>query len=88
MTPSSVAGTQIIRIFGRSIPAEPRIAISAAVAADTGLAVIAAEPKELTFVHIDGTIDPDTLGKLGGQFGIPNVEMPPVSRPAEKTEPK
>ncbi len=54
----------------------------------TGLAVIAAEPKELTFVHIDGTIDPDTLGKLGGQFGIPNVEMPPVSRPAEKTEPK
>jgi len=54
----------------------------------TGLAVIAAEPKELTFVHIDGMIDADMLGKLGGQFGIPKVEMPPASKPAAKTESK
>ncbi len=54
----------------------------------TGLAVIAAEPKELTFVHIDGMIDPEMLGKLGGQFGIPRVEMPPHPTPAGKTEAK
>ena len=54
----------------------------------TGLAVIAAEPKELTFVHIDGLIDPDMLGKLGGQFGIPKVEMPPESKATGKAEHK
>lgn len=54
----------------------------------SGLAVIAAEPKELTFVHIDGMIDPEMLGKLGGQFGIPKVEMPPQPKAAAKTEAK
>jgi hypothetical protein len=50
----------------------------------TGLAVIAAEPKELTFVHIDGLINPEQLSELGGQFGIPAVEMPPRSKQAGK----
>lgn len=36
-----------------------------------GLAVIAAEPKQLTVVSIDGAIDLDGLSKLGGNFGIP-----------------
>jgi hypothetical protein len=52
----------------------------------TGLAVIAAEPKELTFVHIDGVIDPQQLNELGGQFGIPKVEMP--AKPSGKAETK
>jgi hypothetical protein len=38
-----------------------------------GLAVIAAEPKELVVVAIDGNIDLATLAQLGGQFGIPDV---------------
>jgi hypothetical protein len=54
----------------------------------TGLAVIAAEAKELTFVHIDGLIDPAQLAELGGQFGIPKVEMPAKSKPAPKAESK
>jgi hypothetical protein len=54
----------------------------------TGLAVIAAEPVELTFVHIDGVIDPSQLTELGGQFGIPKVEMPPKSKPAAKADSK
>jgi hypothetical protein len=54
----------------------------------TGLTVIAAEPKELTFVHIDGVIDPEQLSELGGQFGIPKLEMPPKSSPAGKAESK
>lgn len=36
-----------------------------------GLAVISAEPKELTIVQIDGTIDMQGLRKISGNFGIP-----------------
>jgi len=53
-----------------------------------GLAVIAAESKELTFVHIDGTIDINQLSELGGQFGIPKIEMPSKSKPDAKGEAK
>ncbi len=37
-----------------------------------GMAILVAEPLELTVVNIVGPIDPDKLGELGGQFGIPN----------------
>lgn len=37
----------------------------------TGLAVISAEPKQLTVVSIDGHIDPESFRKLSGNFGIP-----------------
>jgi hypothetical protein len=54
----------------------------------TGLAVIAAKPTELTFVHIDGAIDPSQLTRLGGQFGIPKVELPMKPKPAPKADSK
>ena len=54
----------------------------------TGLAVIAVKPTELTFVHIDGTIDPSQISKLGGQFGIPKVELPIKPKPAPKADSK
>jgi hypothetical protein len=41
-----------------------------------GLVIIAAEPKELTIVSITGSISVDDLADLGGQFGIPKVELP------------
>ncbi len=37
-----------------------------------GIAIVSAEPKELTVVHIDGVIDLDGLSKLAGNFGIPD----------------
>jgi hypothetical protein len=37
-----------------------------------GLAILVAEPKELTVIHIDGVIDMDGLEKLSGKFGIPD----------------
>jgi hypothetical protein len=40
-----------------------------------GLVVIAAEPKELTVVSIDGPIRPEDLAKLGGQMGIPRIDL-------------
>jgi len=37
-----------------------------------GMAIVSAEPKQLTVVHIDGVIDLDGLSKLAGNFGIPD----------------
>jgi len=47
-----------------------------------GLVIIAADPKELTIVHIDGPLDPSDLEKLGGDFGVPRVEVQPKAKPA------
>jgi hypothetical protein len=38
-----------------------------------GIAIIALEPKRLTFVNIVGTIDLEKLSQLEGQFGIPEL---------------
>ncbi|MEK7406212.1 MAG: DUF4252 domain-containing protein [Acidobacteriota bacterium] len=51
-----------------------------------GVAIIAAEPKELTVVLIDGSIDLEQLRMLGGHFGIPKIEVD--RKKALKTEPK
>jgi len=40
-----------------------------------GVVVIAAEARELTVVSIVGTIDPAQLAALGGEFGIPKLDM-------------
>jgi hypothetical protein len=40
-----------------------------------GVVVIATEPTELTFVNIVGPIRPEDLSELGGQFGIPKVQV-------------
>jgi Domain of unknown function (DUF4252) len=40
-----------------------------------GLAIIAADPKELTVVNIVGPIDLDKLSELGGHMGVPNIKL-------------
>ena len=44
-----------------------------------GLVIISTEPTELTFVDIVGPIKPEDVMRLGGQFGIPKVEIDPDS---------
>ena len=39
-----------------------------------GMAIIVAEPKELTVVNIVGPIDADHLAALSGQMGVPDFE--------------
>jgi hypothetical protein len=39
-----------------------------------GLLILSIELQELTFVNIVGSINPEDIGKLGGQFGIPKIE--------------
>jgi hypothetical protein len=40
-----------------------------------GLAILSAEPKELTIVNIVGPVDLEKLSRLEGQFGIPDFEL-------------
>jgi len=49
-----------------------------------GIVVLAAEPKELTFVQIVGLIDPSMLGSLGGTLGIPKMTFGPKAPTASK----
>ncbi|HSN67854.1 MAG TPA: DUF4252 domain-containing protein [Thermoanaerobaculia bacterium] len=39
----------------------------------SGLVIIAAEPKELTFVNVVGPLDMAELSKIEGQLGIPRI---------------
>jgi uncharacterized protein DUF4252 len=39
----------------------------------TGLLIMSAEPREVTFVNIVGPIDLDKLAGLEGEFGIPHI---------------
>ena len=47
-----------------------------------GLAIIAADPRQLTIVNIVGPVDLARLARLQGQFGIPSVGIP-VGGPAQ-----
>ena len=40
-----------------------------------GLAVVSAEPKELTIVNIVGPVNLERLSKLEGQFGVPDLGL-------------
>ena len=52
-----------------------------------GIVIIAAEPKELTFVNIVGPLEIDQLSDLGGEFGIPKLKAKPLSsKPVAKAD--
>jgi hypothetical protein len=51
-----------------------------------GLAVLAAEPKELTVVYIEGNIDLSKLAALAGHFGIPDLPIPGEKPPAAELQ--
>ncbi len=47
---------------------------------NTGVAVIVAEPRELTVINIVGSIDLDQLVQLGGHFDIPKLTPPAAKK--------
>ena len=51
-----------------------------------GIAILVAEPKELTVVNIVGPVDLDKLSALGGKFGIPGDKD--KEHPKKKTAPE
>ncbi|MBK7599992.1 MAG: DUF4252 domain-containing protein [Acidobacteria bacterium] len=52
----------------------------------SGLAIIAANPRELTVVNIVGPIDLEKLRQLEGQFGIPKLDIDSGAKPKPKNE--
>lgn len=52
----------------------------------SGLAIIAANPRELTVVNIVGPIDLEKLRQLEGQFGIPKLDIDSGTKPKPKNE--
>jgi hypothetical protein len=53
-----------------------------------GMAVLAAEDRELTVVNIVGPVDVDKLAKLEGQFGIPELGIEPQKPKAKNDDQK
>jgi Domain of unknown function (DUF4252) len=49
--------------------------------ADGGLAIICAGAKELTIVNIVGKIDLDELSELGGNLGVPKIDVEKAKPP-------
>ncbi len=45
-----------------------------------GIVIIAAEPRELTFVNIVGPLEVNQLADLGGEFGIPKLNHDSLSK--------
>ncbi len=41
----------------------------------TGLLVLNAEPRELTIIHLDGTVRPEDLASLSGRVGSPKMRI-------------
>ena len=51
-----------------------------------GLAILAAEPKELVIVNIVGPIDLEKLRQLEGQFGIPKLDLEKTGKGKPRNE--
>ncbi len=51
-----------------------------------GAVVIVAEPRQLTFVNVVGTIDPDDITSLSGQFHIPRLRTGSSHRDHDKED--
>lgn len=52
----------------------------------TGIVVIAAERRELTYVNIVGPLEVEQLADLGGEFGIPKLKTKHPSKPLAQAE--
>lgn len=54
-----------------------------------GMVILAEEPTELTFVQLDGPVNPEDLGELSGNFGIPRgIHVAPPDKAAEQPKAK
>ncbi|HXJ39643.1 MAG TPA: DUF4252 domain-containing protein [Bryobacteraceae bacterium] len=52
-----------------------------------GVAIISAEPKEVTVVYINGSMKPDDINKLSGSMGIPDLSSLSGIKGFDKTPP-
>lgn len=52
----------------------------------TGVAILAAEPRELTVVNIAGPVDLESLADLSGHLGLPKLQAAPAAPQKKKPE--
>jgi hypothetical protein len=82
---SQLRGTSWTRILNINSKKEGSVEVYLMTANDqiSALAVLAADPKELTIVNIIGPVDLDKLSELEGQFGVPvlGIEQPVKTKP-------
>jgi hypothetical protein len=50
----------------------------------SGLAILAADPRELTVVNLVGAVDLNSLAELGGHLGIPKINVVPKQQNKKK----
>jgi hypothetical protein len=46
-----------------------------------GVAIVSTEPRELTIVYINGTMNVNDLARLSGNLGIPDIDLKSVKKP-------
>jgi hypothetical protein len=84
------AWTQVVSVRSRKDGDNADVYLMGSESNVQGLAIIAAEPKELTVVNIVGPIDINKLSEIGGHLGVPNIHLErhggahPETKPSEK----
>ncbi len=51
-----------------------------------GLAIVSAEPKEVTVVFISGNLNMSDIGKLSGNLGIPDIQLNQDGKKSDKSK--
>jgi hypothetical protein len=51
-----------------------------------GLAIVSAEPKEVTVVFISGALNMSDIGKLSGNLGIPDIQLNQDGKKSDKSK--
>jgi hypothetical protein len=76
--------SHIVSVHGKEADGDTDIYVRMVDGEVRGMFILAAEPSELTFVHILGPIKPEDLDQLSGNFGIPKRHM--MARQPRKDE--
>jgi hypothetical protein len=76
--------SHIVSVHGKEADGDTDIYVHLVDGEVRGMFILAAEPTELTFVHLLGPIKPEDLDQLSGNFGIPRRHL--MTRPPRKDE--
>ncbi|HKX32762.1 MAG TPA: DUF4252 domain-containing protein [Blastocatellia bacterium] len=76
--------SKIVGVSSKADGEHVEIHLKSEAGATVGMAIISAEPQELAIVHLIGPIDLEKLGQLGGQFGIPKLDLKSAAKGVKK----
>jgi uncharacterized protein DUF4252 len=82
--------SRLVQVDSKSAKQKVEIYVKTVGDQTMGMVILALEPTELTFVDLDGPINPEQIGELGGNFGIPkdvHVQPKKAAAPQSLTPP-